>query len=111
MMGFELEFTGPIDESAAQDLNGYSISGYTRTWSGNYASDDSGRYRVNVKSIEVSPDRKTVRLHVDRIKPDFVYEVTCGKLNPTEPAKPLWPSTGHYSMHRIPARPAPTSNR
>lgn len=105
--GFELEFTGPIDKSAATNADQYSISGYTRTWSGNYASDDSGRYRVTIKSIQVSADRKTVRLHVDRIKPDFVYEVTCGKINPNDPDKPLWPATGHYSMHRIPQNDKP----
>jgi mono/diheme cytochrome c family protein len=99
--GFEIEFIHKIDHRAAADPKNYTLSGYTRVWQGSYATPDSGRYKVNVKSIDVSADGKTVRLHVERLKQGYVYEVTCGRIG-TDAKVDLFPATGHYTLHRIP---------
>jgi hypothetical protein len=99
--GFEIEFIHKIDKKSAADPKNYIISGYTRVWQGSYATPDSGRYKVNVRSIDLSADGKTVRLHVDRLKEGYVYEVTCGRIG-TDTAIDLFPATGHYTLHRIP---------
>ena len=98
--GFTIEFMKPIDPLAAADPERYMISGYTRIWDGNYATPDSGRHRVNVRNVSVSQDARSVRLTVDRLKERHVYEVTCDGLTPDD--QPLWPTTGHYTMTRIP---------
>lgn len=107
--GFELEFMAPIDKSAASDVSNYSISGYTRVWEGGYATPDSGRYRVNVKSVEVSPDGRTATLRVDELRENYVYEVSCGDVGKAANIE-LWPDTGHYTMNRVPAATSTEGN-
>ncbi|HAW26632.1 MAG TPA: hypothetical protein DCY03_00725, partial [Planctomycetaceae bacterium] len=84
----------------AADKAAYTIAGYTRVWSGSYASPDSGRYKVEVEDVTVSDDKKTVRLKVNELKEKFVYEVNCQQIGTGK--DPLFPVTGHYSMNRIP---------
>lgn len=98
--GFELEFFEPIDAKKAADKEAYTIAGYTRVWSGSYASPDSGRYKVEVEEATVSEDKKTVRLKVNELKEKFVYEVNCQQIGTGD--ETLFPVTGHYSMNRIP---------
>ena len=90
------------DAARAGDPKSYTISGYTREWQGSYATPDKDRHRVNVTRVEVSDDARSVRLHVDRVREEFVYEVTCGAIG-ADAKTPLWPTTGHYTMKRIPA--------
>jgi len=98
--GFELEFFEPVDSKKASDKDAYTIAGYTRVWSGSYASPDSGRYKVEVEEATVSDDKKTVRLKVNELKEKFVYEVNCQQIGTGD--EKLFPVTGHYSMNRIP---------
>ncbi|QDU07891.1 c-type cytochrome [Gimesia aquarii] len=100
--GFELEFFKPIDAKKASNKDAYTIAGYTRVWSGSYASPDSGRYKVKVEEVTVSDDQKTVRLKVNELKEKFVYEVSCKQIG--QQGTKLFPVTGHYSMNRIPER-------
>jgi hypothetical protein len=99
--GFEIRFLSPIDRAAAGNPANFSIGGYTRKWQGAYATPDSDRYRVKVKSAKVSGDARTVRLHVDRLERGYVYEVTCAKIG-TNAKMTLWPDSGHYTMASIP---------
>ena len=98
--GFEVEFIHAVDAARAVDPKNYSISGYTRVWKGGYGTPDSGRYNVTIKSVSLLKDGKTVRLNVDELRTKHVYDVACGKVGGDQP---LWPSTGHYSMNRIPS--------
>ncbi|MFK7776977.1 MAG: PA14 domain-containing protein, partial [Gimesia sp.] len=98
--GFELEFFKAIDAKKAADKSAYTVAGYTRVWSGSYASPDSGRYKVVVESVSVSDDQKTVRIKVNELKEKFVYEVNCQQIG--KQGTKLFPVTGHYSMNRIP---------
>jgi len=99
--GFQLVFFRKIHAKKAMETDDYSISGYTRVYGGGYATADSGRHKVNVKSVDVSADGKIVNLHVDGLKPGHVYEVTCGKIQ-LKTDGDLWPSTGHYTLNEIP---------
>ena len=101
--GFQIEFNGEIDLRAASSAENYTISGYTRLWQGSYSTPDSGRHRVKIESVNVAADRKSVMLKVDRLREGYVYEVGCGPIG-VDPNRPLWPATGHYTMHRIPSR-------
>ena len=100
--GFQIEFTGPIAAQEAADAGNYSISGYTRTWKGGYGTNDSERHKVNVTSVKVDAEKRIVRLEVDQLRANFVYEVTVRNLNPS--GKKLWPATGHYTMNRVPTK-------
>jgi len=99
--GFEIQFQKPVDKTAAENPESYSLSGYTREWKGGYATPDSGRFQPKVESATLSADGTNVRLKTSELKTGFVYEINCLiKQDKT----PLWPSTGHYTLHRIPGR-------
>jgi len=100
--GFEIAFFSAIDKKAARDPANYSIAGYTRKWSGGYATPDSGRHRVSIGSVEVAADATSVRLRVDRLREGYVYEVSAGRLQ-RKGEVALFPATGHYTLLRIPS--------
>lgn len=101
---FEISFTAPVNaQAAAQGVN-FDVSGSTRVWQGTYATADSGRHKLAVKSVDVAADCRSVRLHVEGQKAGSVYEIRVGSIGPT--AQPLWPAVGHYTLNRIPQRPA-----
>ena len=99
--GFEIEFQSEIDRTAAAKTGSYTISGYTRAWQGSYATPDSGRHRAEVTAVEVAKDGRSVRLKVSGLREGFVYEVSCGRIG-ADAKTPLWPATGHYTLHQIP---------
>ncbi|MDG2388095.1 MAG: c-type cytochrome [Planctomycetaceae bacterium] len=98
--GFRLEFFHPVDGDEAIKIGNYQISGYTREWSGSYATPDKDRHRADITKAVLSEDRKTVDLIVMGRREGFVYEVTAQNLQMGEDS--LWPETGHYTLHRIP---------
>ncbi|MFQ5730731.1 MAG: hypothetical protein ACE5KM_02130, partial [Planctomycetaceae bacterium] len=100
--GFEIEFIRPVNRVAALKPGSYSISGYTRIWKGSYATPDSGRHTLAVKSVTISKDNKTVQLTVpNRRAGGYLYEVGVGKIG-AKPQAELWPASGYYTLHRIP---------
>src|SRR6185369_11856387 len=98
---FVVEFTSPVDKTAAAKPENYDISGYTRKWQGAYATPDSGRHKLAVKSVQVAANGMSVLLKVEGRQEGHVYEVTCGRIG-TDADKPLWPATGYYTLNRVP---------
>jgi len=100
--GFELEFIRPVNHTAAMKPDNYSLTGYTRVWKGGYATPDSDRHTLKVSSTSITKDNRTVRLTVPgRRTGRYVYEVTCGNIGTAEQPE-LFPTTGYYTLHRIP---------
>ena len=95
--GFEIHFARPVDAKTASTTTAYSISGYTRVWKGGYGTPDSGRYVPRIHNADVSSSGNIVRLKVDPLKAGFVYDISVDL-----PDAELWPSTGHYTLNRIP---------
>ena len=98
--GFEIRFQAPVDNTEAENPDNYSLSGYTREWKGGYATPDSGRFQPKVEAATLADDGTSVRLKTSDLKPGFVYEINC-RLKDNDAL--LWPATGHYTLHRIPA--------
>ena len=94
--GFELDFTGAVDATAAVKPENYTISAYTRKWSGAYTTPDTGRHTVTVKAAKLAKDGRGVQLTVDTLQPGYVYEITPRNL------ANLFPDTAHYTVNRVP---------
>ena len=94
--GFEIELLEPISQESLQSKDAYVLSGYTRIWEGSYESPISGRYRPEIKKVEVLQNGKIVRLTVDQLKPSFVYDIHL------KTKEKLFPHTAYYTMNRIP---------
>lgn len=99
--GFDVTFFKPFDDaSLLTNVESWSIQGYTRTWSGSYATPDSERYKLTPDTVRLSDDGKTAVIKVQPLKAGFVYEIS---LNDSVAGKEeLWPAEGFYSMKVLP---------
>jgi glucose/arabinose dehydrogenase/mono/diheme cytochrome c family protein len=96
--GFAIKFLHPVDAAAATKPAAYTISGYTRVWQGEYATPDSGRHTVTVKSATLSDDGRTVSLSLDGLRTGHVYDIAVGNVA----AEKLWPNTAAFTLHKVP---------
>ena len=101
--GFDVQFFSPIEDGAALKQDSWKIQGYTRKWSGGYASPDSGRYSPVVSEVRATDDPTRVSLRIDDIRPGFLYDIgVAAELAEFD----LWPSEAHYSVKVIPEEKA-----
>ena len=99
--GFEVIFFQPFKNAMLlTDIANWSLQGYTRQWSGSYATPDSERYTIVPESITLSADSKTAMINAKPIKAGFVYEIGVNDVVST--AESLWPAEGFYSMKVVP---------
>ncbi|MCA9081715.1 MAG: hypothetical protein KDA58_14230, partial [Planctomycetaceae bacterium] len=73
--GFELELIQPLAAGIAADQPQIALTGYTRKWSGSYATPDSDRYSPEIAARGLSLDRRLLRLQIADLRPGFVYEI------------------------------------
>ena len=99
--GFEVTFFKPPENAALISTAAtWSVQGYTRLWSGSYATPDSERHTLTPTTVKLSDDRRTAILHLQPLKAGFVYEITVNESAAT--AEALWPAEGFYSMKAVP---------
>ncbi len=75
--GIELTFTQPLETATAADANNYGIEQWNYKWTKEYGSPEfsvkepnkKGHDTVEIKSITVSPDGKSVMLEIPEIAP------------------------------------------
>jgi hypothetical protein len=81
--GIRLGFTAPLDPKTAGDLDSWGISQWNYRWTSDYGSRDwsvadpkkQGHDTVEVKSVRLSKDGKSVFLEVPAIKPVMQMEI------------------------------------
>ncbi|MEA3210835.1 MAG: hypothetical protein QOE70_3892 [Chthoniobacter sp.] len=84
--GIRISFTGALDTGTASDAGNYSMQQWNYHWTKEYGSPDfklsnpeeKGRDTVEIKSVTVADDRKSVLLEVPDLKPVDQYQI---KLN------------------------------
>ncbi|MCA8986402.1 MAG: c-type cytochrome [Planctomycetaceae bacterium] len=94
--GFQLEWIHPLPADLKVKAEDLTISGYTRIWEGDYATPDSGRYRPEIRSLQLSEDRRKLVIEVDELRKEYLYEFY---LNPDWKQ---FPSAAFYTMNQIP---------
>jgi hypothetical protein len=75
--GIYIGFTNPVDPVTAADAGNYSIEQHNYRWTSAYGSADyklsdpnaKGRDKVDIQSVRLSPDNKTVFLEVPGLQP------------------------------------------
>jgi hypothetical protein len=81
--GITIGFTGPLDATIAADAANYSIQQYNYRWTSAYGSDKykvtdpnaKGKDSVEIKSVTVAPDNKSVFLEVPGLQPVMQMEI------------------------------------
>jgi hypothetical protein len=75
--GLEIKFTVPLEEASATDEQNFAVEQWNYEWTEKYGSPDfsvvnprqQGRDPVAIKTLTLSPDRKTVFLEIPDIRP------------------------------------------
>jgi uncharacterized cupredoxin-like copper-binding protein/glucose/arabinose dehydrogenase len=99
--GFELEFTQPIDEKSAKDVSSYSITNFTYGYSNKYGSPVINDDVCAIKAIEISNDKKTVRLVVDGLKLGYIHEIKAPGIRSSD-FYALLHNYGYYTLNNLP---------
>lgn len=99
--GFELTFTEPVDAKTAGDPASYSLPTYTYVYQSGYGSPEVDQVECRIERAEVSEDRRTVRLHVDRLHRGHVHELHLDALR-SATGLPLLHPVGYYTLNYIP---------
>jgi len=82
--GISITFTGPVETGTAGDVGNYSIEQWNYRWTKEYGSaeykvsdpEQKGHDPVEIKSVKVSDDRKTVFLEVPGLQPVMQQKIT-----------------------------------
>ncbi len=99
--GMSLEFVAAVDKAKAARPEAYKIVGYQRVWQGTYATEDTGRHTVEVRTATVSDDGKTVTVELHGRKTGHVYDIAVEPVG-SGPSPALWPNQATYTLNRIP---------
>jgi mono/diheme cytochrome c family protein len=79
--GVVITYTDPLDADSATDPGNYTIQHWNYKWTARYGSDDfkmdgsKGRDSLEADQIALSPDRKTVYLHIPGIRPVMQMDI------------------------------------
>lgn len=98
--GFRLDFTAPVDAKLAASLEQYTLSCYHRIPRGGYETPDQDRTRVAIERVEVSADRRSVKLFVKPLRPTFVYDIAIGAIHGGK-ERPF-PAMAFYTLNEVP---------
>ncbi|HEX7375560.1 MAG TPA: hypothetical protein VF278_00530 [Pirellulales bacterium] len=99
--GFELTFTQAIDGRAAADAASYRIGTYTYIYQASYGSPEVDHTTPAITKIEVAGDRKSVRLHLDRLQEGHVHELHLDGLR-SAAGQPLLHKEAYYTLNYLP---------
>jgi hypothetical protein len=105
--GISIGFTAPLDEKSAADPQNYSVQQWNYKWSKEYGSPDlkvsdpkeKGRDSVEVKSVKLSNDKKTVFLELGTVVPVMQMEI---KMNIQAADGSAVPAAIHNTIHVVP---------
>jgi len=101
--GFTLRFTKPIDSATAKLPDALKISSYTFLYHQDYGSPEIDTKRIDIKQVNVSDDRKSVRLILNGLRPLHVHELDAEGLR-SEDGQPLLHPDAYYTLNQIPNR-------
>jgi hypothetical protein len=74
--GMEIEFTLPVDTTAAKLASNWTVSTYYYQPTSNYGGTQTGNATLTISSIQISPDRKSVYLGLSGLVPRVASTTT-----------------------------------
>ncbi|EAQ80443.1 PA14 domain-containing protein [Blastopirellula marina] len=101
--GFVIRFTQPINAPAAADKRSYTLNSYRRQSTPAYGGDDIDSRPETIDLLEVSADKREVRLRLEELRAGFVYELHVDDSVAGE-GKKLFPAEAHYTLNVIPTK-------
>ncbi|MGQ0552620.1 MAG: family 16 glycoside hydrolase [Planctomycetota bacterium] len=107
--GFELSFTQPLAQSAVIAPNEIEIVQYDYDWWWEYGSPERRHRPVEVLSVTLAPDRRTLTLHTAALTPAMVARVKLPRLS-AEDGSVLLHDEFAYTINQLPEGPLTTEH-
>ncbi len=99
-VGFEVQFTQPINEPALGEIATYQIEDFRRESTSEYGSPDLDRHTVAVRAVKVHPGQDAVTLEVVDLREGFLYEIRVPGL--ARQLDGFHPAEAFYTLRRKP---------
>lgn len=99
--GFVFTTTMPVDRESATDPRSYRVETYTYIYQSGYGSPEVDQTHPKIENIQLSDDRKTIRITLDALQEGHVHEFHLDGLRSDEQL-PLLHSNAYYTLNYIP---------
>jgi len=97
----QVTFTQPVDAKSAADPASYRINTYTYIYQAQYGSPEVDGTIPMITKIDVSEDRRRVRLTLDEMAEGHVHELHLDGVR-SAAGEPLLHPVGYYTLNYIP---------
>ena len=96
--GVEIQFTDPLDLTAATSAQNYAVKVWSLKRTANYGSPHVNEHSLNVAGATLSPDRKTVFLSIPNLAPTWCMEIKANLLGANGVS---FARTIHNTIHQL----------
>lgn len=101
--GVEIEFTQPLKEGLGTKVADYNVRQWYYQPTEDYGGPKLDDRALNIRSVNVSPDRKRVFLQLDGMKPRHLVYLRLNKQTlSSQSGEQLWTTEAWYTMNNIP---------
>lgn len=99
--GFELSFTQAVDVNSVKKAASYALRSYIYKYQHQYGSPIIDLKPLKISGLEVSADKRKVRLVIDGLRQYFIHEFKLEGIR-NESGDPLLHETAYYTLNQIP---------
>jgi cytochrome c len=100
--GMEIEFTEPVMETDAWNINNYEVKQWYYKPTIEYGGPKLDERKMAIKSVSVSDDRKKVFLEVDGLKDNHMVYIHLKKHFISDEGSTIWSTEAWYTMNQVP---------
>jgi len=101
--GFEIEFTEPLAAGQGESASDYGLRQWYYLPTENYGGPKMDDRALSASEVEVSADRKKVRLTIPGLKAGHVVYFRLSPDLQSEAGRSLWSTEAWYTLNRLPA--------
>lgn len=100
--GFEINFTQAVDVASVKKAASYALRSYIYKYQHQYGSPIIELKNLKISAVEVSADKRKVRLVIEGLRQYFIHEFKLEGIR-NEAGEPLLHETAYYTLNQIPA--------
>ena len=100
--GFEINFTQAVDVSSVKKAASYALRSYIYKYQHQYGSPIIELKNLKISAVEVSADKRKVRLVIEGLRQYFIHEFKLEGIR-NEAGEPLLHETAYYTLNQIPS--------
>jgi cytochrome c551/c552 len=100
--GFEFSFTQAVDVNSVKKAASYALRSYIYKYQHQYGSPIIELKDLKISGVEVSGDKRKVRLVIDGLRQYFIHEFKLEGIR-NEAGEPLLHTTAYYTLNQIPS--------